>query len=257
MIVLFTDFGIGSPYVGQLKAVFYKNSITSPILDLMHNAPAFRPVEAGYLLSSYINEFPDGSIFLCVVDPQVGNPDRKAIIIQADDKWFVGADNELFDVILSRAKKIKVWDISDEGEFVSNSFHGRDIFAPAIVSILLKKVPGKQIIDIESFQRKNVDQDLHKVIYIDNYGNSVVGIRADQMFQHERIKIGKNILPYKRTFYEQRIGQGFWFVNSNGLVEIAINQGDAAKKYGLKIGFKVTVLTDDSSPVVPPLEGFI
>ncbi|MDA1326761.1 MAG: SAM-dependent chlorinase/fluorinase, partial [Proteobacteria bacterium] len=72
MIVLFTDFGPTGPYTGQMIAALRKIAPHVPVIDLLSNAPAFDPQASAYLLSALIRDFPDGSVFLGVVDPGVG-----------------------------------------------------------------------------------------------------------------------------------------------------------------------------------------
>ena len=89
MIVLFTDFGVNGPYVGQMKAVLHGAAPGVPIVDLLHDAPAFEPRLSAYLLAAYAQEFPEGSVFVCVVDPGVGSA-RRPVILRAGNRTFVG-----------------------------------------------------------------------------------------------------------------------------------------------------------------------
>ena len=102
MIVLFTDFGIQDPYVGQLKSVLEQKSPGTPVIDLMHQVPDYNIRAAAYLLPAYVNEFPPNSIFVCVVDPGVGG-ERIPCVAQIDQRWFVGPENGLFSVLQQRS----------------------------------------------------------------------------------------------------------------------------------------------------------
>ena len=95
MIVLFTDFGLSGPYVGQVKAVLYRLAPAVPVVDLFADAPTHDPRASAYLLASFRDEFPVGTVFECVVDPGVGSA-RAALAVEADGRWFVGPDNGLF-----------------------------------------------------------------------------------------------------------------------------------------------------------------
>src|SRR5690348_11298962 len=90
MIVLFTDFGLEGPYTGQMKAVLRREAPQSEIIDLFADAPAGNPRASAYLLAAYVEWFPPGTIFLCVVDPGVGGP-RAPLMIEADRRWYVVA----------------------------------------------------------------------------------------------------------------------------------------------------------------------
>ena len=80
MIVLFTDFGLAGPYVGQLHAVLQREAPGIPVIDLMHDAPSCAPRPAAYLLAALCREFPEGAVFVGVVDPGVGGERRGAIM---------------------------------------------------------------------------------------------------------------------------------------------------------------------------------
>src|SRR5256885_16769248 len=93
MIVLFTDFGADDMYVGQLKAALLEHlSPRSIIVDLLHSVPAYRIAAGAHLLAALQSRFPAGTIFLAAVDPGVGTS-RDAVVLQADNKWYVGPDN--------------------------------------------------------------------------------------------------------------------------------------------------------------------
>ena len=90
MIILFTDFGIGSPYIGQMKAVIAQQAPDTRVIELFSDVAAYNTKAAAYLLAAYIDEFPLDSVFLAIVDPGVGS-DRKPLIMRANGRWFVGA----------------------------------------------------------------------------------------------------------------------------------------------------------------------
>src|SRR5687767_14155046 len=98
MIVLFTDFGLADPYVGQIRTALMREAPHVPIVDLLHAVPRFDIQAGAYLLPAYIHEYPAGTVFLCVVDPGVGSA-RLPVIVKADERWFVGPDNGLFSVV--------------------------------------------------------------------------------------------------------------------------------------------------------------
>ena len=89
MIVLFTDFGLQGPYIGQMKAVLHQMAPGIPAIDLFADAPVGNPKASAYLLAVYAEWFPAGTVFLCVVDPGVGGT-RPSMIVEADGRWYVG-----------------------------------------------------------------------------------------------------------------------------------------------------------------------
>jgi len=143
LIALFTDFGLTGPYTGQMKAVLQRDAPGTPVVDLFADAPSARPQPAAYLLAAYAAWFPPGTVFLCVVDPGVGGA-RAPLIIEADRHWYVGPDNGLFEVVLRRAAKARVWHITFKPASLSASFHGRDLFAPVAARLARgRPPPGK------------------------------------------------------------------------------------------------------------------
>ena len=103
MIVLFTDFGVSGPYVGQMKAVLHQTAPGVPIVDLLHEAPAFDPRLSAYLLAAYAREFPTGSVFVCVVDPGVGSA-RRPVIARVGGRVYVGPDNGLLHAVIAHGE---------------------------------------------------------------------------------------------------------------------------------------------------------
>ena len=130
MLVLVTDFGVAGPYLGQMKAVLYRDAPGVPVVDLFSDAPTCNPRATAYLLSAYAMEFPAGSVFLGVVDPGVGTEARRPVAVEADGRWFVGPDNGLFSLVARHAHTAHWWEITWRPQHLSMSFHGRDLFAP-------------------------------------------------------------------------------------------------------------------------------
>jgi len=129
MIVLFTDFGLDGPYVGQMKAVLHRDAPGVPVIDLFADAPAFDAKRSAYLLAAYAEEFPAPTVFLAVVDPGVGGA-RRPLMVEADGRRYVGPDNGLFEIVWRRARRRRGGAITWRPERLSASFHGRDLFAP-------------------------------------------------------------------------------------------------------------------------------
>src|SRR5438270_12953739 len=129
IIVLFTDFGLEGPYIGQVKTVLHQIASGVPVIDLFADLPAAKPQPAAYLLAAYGGWFPPDTIILAVVDPGVGG-ERAAVVVEADSRWYVGPDNGLFELVTRRADWLRSWEIPAPAEVISASFHGRDLFAP-------------------------------------------------------------------------------------------------------------------------------
>ena len=242
MIVLFTDFGVTGPYVGQMKSVLYQHAPTVPVIDLMHDAPVYGPQAAAYLLASLVNEFPQDSVFLCVVDPGVGSA-RKPLVARIGERWYVGPDNGLFDIVAQHAlgsSPIEWWEISWRPRRLSSSFHGRDLFAPVAAMLANGEAPPGKRLDITPDSLYRWPCDLEKVIYIDYFGNAITGVRAAMLDDDKKIVVGDQRVGRASTFSDVAVGCGFWYENSNGLVELAVNQARADEVLGVGIGDTVT-----------------
>ncbi len=244
MIVLFTDFGVGSPYVGQLKAVLHHRAPGVPVIDLLADAPAHDPRAAAYLLGAFAPDFPEGSVFLGVVDPGVGS-DRGAGVLLADGRWYVGPDNGLFELVARRAReRVRWWRIVWRPERLSASFHGRDLFAPVAAAIAVggAEDPGSwgEERAFGEMHRPDWPDDLGEIVYVDAFGNAMTGLRAHAGLNGRILKAGDRQLHQARTFSDVPAGQAFWYENSSGLVEIAVNGGRAERELGLSVGAPVS-----------------
>lgn len=240
-IVLYTDFGSSDLYVGQIKAVLQREAPSVPVLDLLHDAPDF-DIEAGaHLLAALSLTFQPGSVFLAVIDPGVGGP-RSAVAVLADDKWYVGPDNGLLSVVAQRARETRVWRITWQPKQLSASFHGRDLFAPIAAAIARGAFPNDKLTQVSRLDVSLSPGVLARVIYVDHYGNCVSGIPAAAVRPEALIECGMTRIAYARTFSDAEPGRPFWYANSIGLVEIAANQGSAARLLGMTVGMDLRVL---------------
>ncbi len=240
MIVLFTDFGARGPYVGQMRGVLEALAPGTTVVELMCDAPAFLPRPSSYLLSALVEPFPKESVFLCVVDPGVGTA-RDPLYLRIDERWYVGPDNGLFDVLVKRARSVEAWRIDWRPEVISESFHGRDLFAPVAAALARGEQVAATRLDAYPGRPDQVPDDLLEVIYLDAFGNALTGIRSGSLTDDSRLIASGHPLEFARTFGEVDRGAAFWFRNAVGLAEIAVNQGSAAELLGLRVGDAVSV----------------
>lgn len=239
MIVLFTDFGIDDPYVGQMKASLLRHGKRSvPIVDLLHRVPDFAQRAGAHLLAALQQSFDPGTVFLAVVDPGVGS-ERPAVVVEADGKIFVGPDNGLLAVVAARAGALRVWRIVWRPDSLSASFHGRDLFAPLAARIAAGDWPAAALEERDGLQCVLPAADLPEVIYIDHYGNAMTGVRAERLSCTQALVVGAARVAHARVFAEAAPGQPFWYANSIGLVEIAVACGSAAAALPLAVGSTV------------------
>jgi len=241
MIVLFTDFGLAGPYTGQVMAVLHREALDIPVVSLFADAPSARPKPSSYLLAAYSAWFPAGTVLLCVVDPGVGSA-RRAVVAEADGRLYVGPDNGLFDIVMRRAAAARLWEIAWRPGSLSASFHGRDLFAP----VAARLAAGETIAALarpaqdESAARAWPD-DFAEIVYVDHYGNAMTGLRGAVVPPAARLIAGARKIEPAATFSAVPPGEAFWYVNSNGLAEIAVNGTRADAALGLEIGSPVGI----------------
>jgi S-adenosylmethionine hydrolase len=240
LLALFTDFGADDIYVGQMKVALLRHAAADThILDVLHEVPNFDARAGAHLLAALRAWYPDGTVFLCVVDPGVGS-ERGAVVVQADSQWFVGPDNGLLSVVAARASRTRTWRATWRPAGLSASFHGRDLFAPMAAWVSAAgdaaRLPIDKLEEVPSLDVQFGEGDLAEVIYVDHYGNVLTGLRANALPTGARLRVGSTDVGYARVFSDVVAGQAFWYVNSIGLVEIAMNRGSAAALLGVRVG---------------------
>jgi S-adenosylmethionine hydrolase len=224
-----------------MKAVLHQMAPAVPVIDLFADAPVGNPKASAYLLAAYAEWFAVATVFLCVVDPGVGGT-RPAIIVEADGRWYVGPGNGLFELVQRRATSTRTWDIDWKPERLSASFHGRDLFAPVAATLARGEPPPGRSRNDAVHRRTNWPDDLSEVVYVDHFGNAMTGLRAAIVPPDAKLGVAGQLFQRAGTFSDRPVGTAFWYENSNGLVEIAVNQGRADRDLGLAIGSLVEMI---------------
>jgi len=258
VIALFTDYGWEDPYVAQLKGSILTIDPNARLIDLTHTVTPFNITEGAYLLDQSAQEFPAGTIFVAVVDPQVGT-DRDPVLIQTGkDKFYVGPDNGLFTNIIDREGFSKAWKLDKPAFFrsgtASHTFHGRDIFGPVAAYLASGTAPEKlgTPLTAKSLTLLPVkDPSLAggvisvQVMHIDRYGNVILNLHSDGDLAPKlkegnlvKISVGKEnySAPLVKTYDDVAKGRLILLYSSSGLLEIAMNQGSAAKELHVQPG---------------------
>jgi len=255
-ICLFTDFGWDDPYVAQLKGSIITINPNARLLDLTHSVAPYNITEGAYLLDQCAVEFPAGTIFVAVVDPQVGT-DRDPIMIETNkEKFFVGPDNGLFAQVIQRDGLMHAWKL-DKPEFyhagdLSRTFHGRDIFGPVAAHLADGTDPDRLGTPMKTLE-VNAGKDAiltggmidTQVLHIDRYGNIVLNLRADSDLATKlkegtlvKISVGRDSFsaPFVKTYGEVDKGRLLLLFGSSGQLEISVNQGAAAHQLKVEPG---------------------
>ena len=256
IVVLLTDFGLKDNFVGTVKGVILNINDKANIVDLSHDVEHQDILGAAFLLKSSYRYFSKGTIFLTVVDPGVGR-ERHAIIVKTRNYLFVGPDNgvlslAVFEDGLKAAVKIsnKKYMLKD----ISDTFHARDIFAPAS-AYLSKGIPlasfGRPLKEIKRMHVREPEAKGNilrgEVIYIDRFGNLITNIDKKQFFlftgdKKFDIQIReKKIISLSKAYQEVGQGEVLAIFGSSGYLEIAVNGHSARKYFTADRGEEVTV----------------
>lgn len=238
-----TDFGVSGPYIGQMRAVIHAQAPGVDVVDLFPDLPACNVKAAAYLLPAYTQYLPEGTVCLCVVDPGVGTH-RRALALQIDRRWFVGPDNGLFSVLLNRGEEITTKEIHWRPDQLSDSFHGRDLFAPVAARLAKGVDDGIETIEAGALVMPDWPDELSEVIYLDSFSNAITGLTATDLPETTVLEVAGYQCQYTRTFAEAGPGRLFWYRNSNGLVEIAMNQAGASEKTGIRVGDTIRIVSN-------------
>ncbi|MBD2103820.1 SAM-dependent chlorinase/fluorinase [Leptolyngbya sp. FACHB-261] len=250
LLTLLSDFGLQDPYVGVMKGVIATINPAIQVVDLTHELPPQNLLAARFCLTSAVSYFPTGTVHVAVVDPGVGG-NRRPVAIQTECGILVGPDNGIFSNFLSQATTAvvldqpKFWRTSN----LSNTFHGRDLFAP--VGAHLAMGIALQAVGTAINLASLVCLTLHKncIQHIDRFGNLITTIRGEQVVnQTWSVLAAGQIIKGEVTYSSVSSGQLLALVGSHGFVEIACNAGSAQQRLGLTWGDSITLqLTAPSS----------
>jgi S-adenosylmethionine hydrolase len=251
IVTLTTDFGAGSGYPAQLKAVLLSAIPDLRIVDVSHEVPRYDVLAGALLLEACVPWFPPGAIHVAVVDPGVGTA-RRAICLAGEGRTFVGPDNGLFTPFL--AGGVRAFEIA-AGAAVpaprTATFHGRDVFAPAAAFVAGGGDPAALGPAIEDPVRLHWPApqvgrgELRgEALTADPFGNLVTSIRAADLAGAEvtRATAGGSPARWVRTFGEGNPGELLAMIGSGGRVEIAVREGSAAVTLGGTRGIPVRLV---------------
>jgi S-adenosylmethionine hydrolase len=265
IITLLTDFGGSDYFVGAMKGVILSINPEATIVDITHEIPP-QDVETGAfnLLSCY-RQFPAGTVHLAVVDPGVGS-DRRAIIIECADQIFVGPDNGLFSWVCEREWDWTATHITNDKFFrkpVSNTFHGRDIFAPVAAALSAgheAKEMGPELTDIVKLPAlapaKTAGNTVEgRIIHIDRFGNCVTNFTRETIESRGaptawRIVLrDREITSFHKFFADAPTNEIFGMIGSAGFIEICVRNGSAANVLNVERGHLVTLIAGTLSEI--------
>ena len=257
IITLTTDYGSHDHLVGAMKGVMLKILPEITLVDICHHVLPCDILDGALTIGMAYKYFPPKTIHLVVVDPGVGSP-RRPILVSGDQHFFVAPDNGVLSMVYDKEESITVRHITSEHYFLrpmSNTFHGRDLFAPVAAWLAKNQQPmsfGEEIMDPVRFTlpRPRTGEGKVKgvVLKVDNFGNLITNIPADlipQAFLPDgrcRISVGGKEVPrVTNTYAEGSPGEPVGILGSSGLLEISVNRGNASRTLGAQRGVEVVV----------------
>ncbi|HRL11661.1 MAG TPA: SAM-dependent chlorinase/fluorinase [Aggregatilineales bacterium] len=271
-IALLTDFGLTDAYVGVMKGVMLGLHPRAALVDITHGVQPQNVRQAALTLMTAYRYFPAGTVFLVVVDPGVGST-RRPVAVQAGDYGFVAPDNGVLSYTLAQLEAVRAVELETPAG-VSSTFHGRDIFAPAAARLARGDALGAlgspvgDLVQLPAPRLSVAPGTIRgEVVHIDHFGNVVTSIgrleRSTPQTLTLRPAFGGNVTPLTvdvvsaqisaggvqvrgihATYSEVEPGTLLALVGSSGLLELGVNQGNAAARLGVRIGDTVEVTVD-------------
>jgi S-adenosylmethionine hydrolase len=257
IITLTTDYGTGDHLAGVMKGVILSINPEVQIVDITHNVIAHDILDGALTIGEAHKYFPPKTVHVVVVDPGVGTQ-RRPLLVAADQHYFVAPDNGVLSSVYDQAEALHVWNVISEHYFrqpISNTFHGRDVFAP-VAAWLTKSWQtsafGEPIDDFVRFAipKAKVSGNILKgaVLRVDHFGNLVTNVTASDLPQVEageakvKILVGVGqVTKIVQTFAQGSNGEAFALIGSSGYLEISVNKGNASRVLGAGRGAEVTI----------------
>ena len=261
VIALLSDLGNKDFYVGALKGTIYSIYPDAVVVDITHQISPYNIKEGALTLYLAEREFPAGTIFVAAVDPGVGTGRRPIVVLSLDGKYFVGPDNGIFNFIYREAGVQRVYQIKNPKWMrqarVSKTFHGRDFFAP-VAAHLAAGWPVEEVgPEMKDYMLLSLNPVVKKgnrikseVTAIDRYGNARLNV-SEKLFGSLGLTPGEEVVvrlknetvkvKWVSTYGKVPVGASLLLISSTGFLELAVNKGSAARKYGLGIGARVTI----------------
>lgn len=258
IITLLTDFGDRDEYVGAMKGVILTVAPDATIVDITHQIGPQDVTRAGLVLSGAAPYFPLGTVHVAVVDPGVGG-NRAIIAAQIGSGIYVAPDNGLLTFVMAEMPVHSAVRVTNPAYFrqpVSNTFHGRDIFAP-VAAHLAYGLPMSRLgpaMAADKIERLDIPRPKitaegtisGAILYADHFGNLATTVRQSDFGGIEAASLvvevgGKTLFGLSTAFVDVPPGEPLAHINSRGFLEIAVSGGSAERYFGLAKDAPVTV----------------
>ncbi|AFZ34821.1 protein of unknown function DUF62 [Stanieria cyanosphaera PCC 7437] len=253
VLTLLTDFGWQDVYVGVMKGVIARINPDLQVVDLTHEIPPQNLAAGRFCLLNAYSYFPEGTVHVAVVDPGVGS-DRRGVAIELAGGWLVGPDNGLFSGILSQYPILAAVELTNSDYWLSShpsqTFHGRDIFAPVgahlasgvALSQIGQSIEPASLVSLPLQQLQITETSITGCIqYIDHFGNLITNIPEEMVNPSWLVKVKDTIIAIATTYSQVKQGEAIALVGSHNWLEIAVNRGNAQKNLQLNWGDPITI----------------
>lgn len=247
-----TDFGLRDWYVGCMKGVILQINPNANIVDVSHLCSSQDVLKGSFILA-HADYFPEGTIHIAIIDPGVGS-DREAVIVKlSNNQFYVCPNNGLLSFLLQKYSVVEAFVIENPNYIrstVSNTFHGRDVFAPAAAHLSLGESlsnfgrPVNEIKQLSIAQPKISEAVIQgEIIYIDKFGNLISNIHKS-MLQSKIISgavANHTINNIGCKYSDVDPGASLILFSSEDYIEVSINQGNAQMTFSAFISSPITL----------------
>lgn len=253
-VTLLTDFGTADGYVAEMKGVLLSGG-ARPLVDVAHDLGQGDVRSGAWALHRYWSRFPPGTVHLAVVDPGVGGR-RRAVAVRAADRWFVGPDNGLLSWVARRHELRDAAELDPDRtglDPLSDTFHGRDLFAPAAARLAAGAGPGDlgpslstgrlRTLDLAEPVRGPSGAVRGEVWHVDRFGNLVTNVSTDALPSGRVVARlgGEEVRGVRDSYAAVQPGELVLTRGSVGTLEVAVRDGSAARRLSVEPGDPVEV----------------
>lgn len=258
IITLTTDFGTRDYYAAEMRGVMISLAPRAAVVDITHEIEPFNILHGAFVLRSIWPWYPAGTIHVAVVDPGVGS-DRRMVMARYDGRYILAPDNGLL-TMLHRTLRLEEMRVIENRRFflqsLSATFHGRDVLAPVAAYLASGIHPREfgritdhvEILPLSHHCDTRARRIEGQVVYVDRFGNLITNIHRNDLAgiatRDLPIEVhinGESIGPLHMYFAEVEPGEPLAYVGSGDYLEIALNQGRAADRFGEIAGMKIEV----------------
>ncbi len=244
IITLISDWGLKDHYSGAVKGAILAKMPEATIVDISHSIPSFEIEQAAFVIRNSYRYFPEGTVHIIGVNTEESDTNPHTAV-EVDGQFFIGTDNGIFSLIFDKPpdKIVELTIIQDSDSF---TFSTLDRFVKAAVHL----AQGKKIEELGAVKDKIIEKILLKpvvndnvikghVIYIDSYENIITNIKEPLFIEVcNGRKFGIFFRTYEinkisRSYTDVPVGEILALFDSNGYLEIAMNQGNASGLLGM------------------------